>query len=74
MIKSKTEMLSKRKIEIDLTGPEGNAYYLMGCAKDYAGQLGRDADAIIKRMKSGNYENLVAVFDEEFGEFITLYR
>ena len=72
MIKNKEEMESG--IEIDLTGPQGNAFCLMGYAEDYAKHLGRDAEAILKRMKSGDYENLVAVFEEEFGDFVTLYR
>lgn len=62
------------KIEIDLTGPQGNAFYLLGVAKKLAGQLGKDSNAINKEMTSGNYENLIAVFDREFGDFVTLYR
>ena len=65
---------SDRHIEIDLTGPEGNAYCLMGYAKRYAEQLGLDSDAIIAEMKSSDYENLVVVFDKYFGEYITLLR
>lgn len=63
-----------RKLEIDLTGPEGNAFALMGFARRFAKQLGRDPEPILKRMQAGNYENLVAVFDAEFGEFVTLLR
>ena len=61
-------------IEIDLTGPAGNAYALMGQAEQFAKQLGRNSNDILTRMKSGDYENLVAVFESEFGEFVTLYR
>jgi hypothetical protein len=71
-IKSKEEM--NRAIEVDLTGPEGNAFCLLGKAKRYAKQLGKDADAIAEEMMSGDYENLVEVFEREFGEFVTLYR
>jgi hypothetical protein len=73
MIKSKYEM-PKRPFEIDLTGPDGNAYALMGYTKRFAKQLDRDADAIIAEMTSGDYENLLEVFEREFGEFVTLYR
>lgn len=66
--------LRRGKQKIDLTGPQGNAFFLMGTAQSLARQLNRDADAIIVRMKSGDYENLVKVFDEEFGEFVDLYR
>lgn len=61
-------------IEIDLTGPQGNAFYLMGTAKKLANQLGLDSDVILNEMKSGDYENLLQVFDKNFGMFVTLYR
>ena len=53
---------------IDLTGPQGNAFFLLGQAGQYARDLGLDGDMIIAEMKSGNYENLVQVFDRYFGE------
>jgi hypothetical protein len=59
---------------IDLTGPQGNAFFLLGQAGRYAGQLGLDGDAIIAKMKSGNYENLVQVFDRYFGDHVILER
>ena len=61
-------------IVIDLTGPEGNAFFLMGRARNWAKQLGRDGDAIITEMMEGDYEHLVEVFDREFGSFCTLLR
>ena len=73
-IKSINEMPRPEKIEIDLTGPEGNAFYLLGIANSLAKQLQKDPEPIQKEMKSGNYENLIAVFDREFGSFVTLYR
>ena len=66
--------MKKGKIEIDLTGPEGNAYCLMGMAQKWANQLGKDADDIIKRMKESDYENLLKVFEAEFGDFVIMYR
>jgi hypothetical protein len=59
---------------IDLTGPQGNAFFLLGQAGRYAGQLGLDGDQIVTEMKSGNYENLVAVFDHYFGDYVILER
>lgn len=61
-------------IEIDLTGPEGNAYNLLAVAHRLSSQLGLDAEAIDAEMKSGDYENLIAVFDKHFGDYVTLYR
>ena len=59
---------------IDLTGPQGNAFFLLGQAERYARQSGLDGDQIITEMKSGNYENLVAVFDHYFGDYVILER
>lgn len=61
-------------IIIDLTGPNGNAYYLLGLARDWSKQLGLDANAISKEMRSGDYENLIQVFDKHFGHLCILER
>ena len=61
-------------IEIDLTGPQGNAFFLLGTAKKLANQLGLDGTEIMEEMKSGDYENLLQVFDKNFGSIVTLYR
>ena len=59
---------------IDLTGPAGNAYVLLGYAKNFCKQMDLDCDAILAEMKSGDYENLVTVFEREFGVFVILER
>ena len=64
-------------IEIDLTGPDGNAFVLLGKAKSFAkviGMNGIEAEALINDMTSGDYEHLLEVFDKHFGSFVTLYR
>ena len=61
-------------IIIDLTGPQGNAYFLLGTASNLAKQLGLDGTKILSEMKSGDYENLLQVFEKYFGEYVTLYR
>ena len=70
MIRNKTDSMPV----IDLTGPEGNAFFLMGQADRYARQLGIDKEVVINEMKSGDYENLVAVFDRYFGDYVILER
>lgn len=72
MIRNKKE--KKGPIVIDLTGPNGNAFVLMGYAKNFARQLDLDADVIIKEMKSKDYEHLIKVFDNYFGAFVILER
>ena len=69
-------ILSKqpRRIVIDLSGPDGNAFVLMGYAIRYARDLGLDGKAITAEMRSGDYENLINVFDKYFGEYVDLER
>ena len=57
---------------IDLTGPDGNAFALMGYAKRFARQMDLDGDAIVSEMKTGDYDNLVAVFAHYFSNVVTL--
>ena len=71
MIKSKEQKLG---IEIDLTGPDGNAFVLIGKAGSLARQLGLDSKVIQSEMMKGDYEHLVKTFDKHFGNFVTLYR
>jgi hypothetical protein len=66
--------VSKSTIEIDLTGPDGNAFVLIGLAGRLCKQLGLDKGKIQTEMMSGDYENLLKIFDKHFGEFVTLYR
>jgi len=64
----------KREIIIDLTGPDGNAFVLIGKAMNFARQLGLDQESIKQEMMSGDYENLLQVFDKNFGHFVILER
>jgi hypothetical protein len=62
------------RIVIDLTGPDGNAFCLMGTAKNLAKQLDKDWEKITEEMRAGDYEHLLAVFDREFGDYVDLQR
>lgn len=59
---------------IDLTGPDGNAFVLMGLAKRWANQMGLPTEEILNEMQSGDYENLLDVLEERFGDFVDFYR
>ena len=75
MIISKQE--STKQVVIDLTGPDGNAFALIGHAQRFAKQLGYDPKQrgeLNTEMISGDYENLVQVFDKHFGELVILER
>ena len=63
-----------RPMVIDLTGPQGNAFYLMGFASKNARKFGLNGSDVLEEMKSGDYENLVQVFDNYFGEYVILER
>ena len=75
MIKDRKE-IKHRPIEIDLNGPEGNAFVLLG----YASRLGKriygyeKTEEIIEEMKMSTYELLLLTFDKYFGDFVILYR
>ena len=69
----------RKKIEqefdiIDLIGPDGNAFVLLGKAKGYARRLGLDGSEIQAEMMKGDYEHLLEVFDKYFGAFVILER
>lgn len=71
------EKQPQREVIIDLTGPDGNAFALMGYARRFARQLGyskEDQDQLLELMQSGDYENLLEVFDDHFGSFVILER
>jgi len=59
---------------IDLTGPDGNAFVLMGYARRFARQMDLDKSKIIAEMTASDYENLLVVFDSYFGNFVILER
>jgi len=76
VIKSREEM-PPRRLEVDLQGPGGNAFALMGLARKLGRELGwsqEKCNAIARTMRMSNYENLIKTFDEFFGDYVTLYR
>jgi hypothetical protein len=75
MIREKHERTGP--IVIDLTGPDGNAFALIGLAQNLAKQLGYQPNRrgeLTTEMMSGDYEHLLQVFDREFGNFVILER
>jgi len=76
MIKPASEMESK-KLEINLNGPEGNSFVLLGIAASLGKQLGFDKfriKCIQDEMMLSNYEMLIQTFDKWFGDYVILYR
>lgn len=66
-----------KMLEVDLTGPEGNAHYLIGLAGSLGKQLGFNKHIIKdiqKTMMMGNYDQLIETFDIWFGKYVILYK
>ena len=75
MIVDKSEKKEKR-LEIDLSGPEGNAFVILGYVKSLGTKLGMSEKRMAEiraEMMSGDYENLINVFDREFGNHVIMY-
>lgn len=76
-VRGKKEKEKERSI--DLTGPEGNAFSILGMAKNLTDQLEEvdpdtyNWDKISDEMTSGDYKNLVETFEKYFGDFVTIY-
>ena len=73
------KQLTKRtgKIEIDLTGPNGNAFMLLALAERLGRKLRYDkrrVELILDEMRLADYECLLQTFDREFGHIVDLYR
>ena len=68
-------------IDIDLTGPDGNVFYLMGVAKKLTRTLNdrRENEYLVwsdiqADMMSSDYDHAVEVFEEHFGHIVILYK
>jgi hypothetical protein len=74
-------MIRKRNVNaeivIDLSGPAGNAYALIGQAQRFAGNLAytrEETEEMVNDMMASDYEHLVEVFDKHFGDVVILER
>lgn len=65
---------SQPELVVDLTGPQGNAFYLLGLAGQLSKQLGLKPEQIMNEMKSSDYEALLETFDKYFGDYVILER
>lgn len=62
-------------ITIDLDGPDGNAFMLLGYVKSIGKQLDWSKEKIteiIKEMKSSDYANLLKIMYEQIGDYVTI--
>jgi hypothetical protein len=62
------------EIIIDLNGPDGNAFVLLGIAKDLVHKNKFSWDSIYKELTDGNYDHLVKTMENYFGDQILFLR
>ena len=74
MIREKKDLSPNSPMIIDLTGPDGNAFALLGYAKNFCKQIGLNWDVVREQMTSDDYEHLIQTFDKYFGSFVILER
>ena len=70
-------IVTLKKMIVDLSGPQGNAYALMGVARSIGRELNRPYNEIKDvetRMMSGNYDNLVKVLYLKWGDYIQFVK
>lgn len=67
---------NKERPLIDLSGPQGNAFYLISVVKQTFRRSGAPelGDQIAEQMMSGDYEHLVKTFDLYLGEHFDIVR
>lgn len=64
-------------MEIDLRGPDGNAQALIVYAQKIGRTIGLNRDEIedvVREMTKGSYADLIQVFEQNFGEYVILFR
>ena len=54
----------------DISGQEGNAFWIMGAVRAWCKQLEKDPKPIIDRMMEEDYNNLLRVVKDEFGGMV----
>ncbi len=68
------ERLNGTPLQIDLNSPMGNSDFLIGIAYYLRKHFkGGDPMPLVEEMREAAYEDLLAIFEREFGEFATLY-
>ena len=69
------EMMEKKSMTVDCSGPDGNAFGLFALAENLGRQMGwtdKQLDKCLTEMKSSDYEHLVHTFEKVFGFYVTL--
>ena len=70
MIRKKEKQMGP--LIVDLTGPDGNAFALISLANKLSKKF--NIKSPVDEMQKGDYEHLLQVFDQSFGDFVILER
>jgi len=74
MIRDKKPVRHKSPIVVDLDGPDGNAFVLLGMASKWARQLSLDWPTIREDAMSKDYDHLLKTLDKHFGKYVIFER
>ena len=69
------EKLKQKGMVVDCSGPNGNAFYLLGLAQDLAKRCDytqKEIDKMMTELKSSDYEHLILTFDKYWGWHVIL--
>jgi hypothetical protein len=75
VIKTISEQITM--MEIDLRGPDGNAQALIVYARKIGRTIGltrEEIEDVVREMTKGSYADLIRVFEQNFGDYVILFR
>lgn len=72
MVTKKPKSQKRKLVEIDLDGPNGNVFYLLGVAHSNKKLLPVEHKDFVKEATSGNYAHAVKTFDKYLGKHFNL--
>jgi hypothetical protein len=64
-------------MEVDLRGTYGNAQALIVYARKIGRTIGlnkEEVEDVIREKTKGSYANLISVFEQNFGEYVIMFR
>ena len=58
--------MKNKSLRLDIGGPKGNAFYILGLVKSLTGGDKELTETIIRHMKRSDYDNLLRMFKSYF--------
>ena len=72
----KNELPKRQRLQIDLDGPDGNAFVILGYTKSLCKSVGyneQQAKKISAEMKESDYDHLLLVFLKYFDAYVDIW-